>query len=249
MPELNKANRQVCDVDIRILKNKVPFLFFDTANTTTAGLTGDSVYAMAKGTKKIGFPNPIEGTMTIEAQVYPFKFFSLLADGTIKSDAVYAEVKDITAESAGELTITAPSNGTIASVMVYPKGSYGDAASAIEGTYASGTFNATTSGDIAKDSVYTVGYLVTRSSGVQRISFKNQEMPNDYYITMKTLDKDEEGVFTPFLITAYKANIKRDFELSFTSEGDPASVTLNFDLMEDKDANILDFVELTADAS
>ena len=48
MPELNKANRQVCDVDIRVLKTMAPFLKFDTANTTTSGLSGDSVYAMAK---------------------------------------------------------------------------------------------------------------------------------------------------------------------------------------------------------
>ena len=66
MPELNKANRQVCDVDIRILKTKAPFLNFDTANTTTAGLSGDSVYAMAKGNRRIAFPNPITGTMSVD---------------------------------------------------------------------------------------------------------------------------------------------------------------------------------------
>lgn len=91
MPELNKSNRQVCDVDIRILRTMAPFLNFDTANTTTAGLSGDSVYAMAKGSRKIAFANPLEGTMTIEAQVVPFKFYSLLSDGVIESTAVYAE--------------------------------------------------------------------------------------------------------------------------------------------------------------
>lgn len=65
MPQLNKANRQVCDVDIRILATKAPFLKFDTANTTTAGLTGDSVYAMAKGQRRIAYHNPMEGTMTL----------------------------------------------------------------------------------------------------------------------------------------------------------------------------------------
>ena len=49
-------------------------------------------------------------------------------------------------------------------------------------------------------------------------------------------------------MTAYKASIQRNFELSFSSEGDPASVTLTFDLMEDKDGNIFDMVELTEDA-
>ena len=48
MPNINKANRQVCDVDIRSLDRK-PVLFFETANTTTQALTGESVYATAKG--------------------------------------------------------------------------------------------------------------------------------------------------------------------------------------------------------
>lgn len=65
---------------------------------------------------------------------------------------------------------------------------------------------------------------------------------------MKTVDKDEDGLLTPFIITAYKAAIKRDFELSFSSEGDPASVQLQFDLLENSDGNILDMIELSADA-
>lgn len=54
MPNINKANRQVCDVDIRSLDRK-PVLFFETANTTTQALTGESVYATAKGVKRIAF--------------------------------------------------------------------------------------------------------------------------------------------------------------------------------------------------
>ena len=42
---------------------------------------------------------------------------------------------------------------------------------------------------------------------------------------MSTVDKDENGLLTPFKIIAYKATIQRNFELSFSSEGDPASVT------------------------
>ena len=228
MPELNKANRQVCDVDIRILKTMAPFLFFDTANTTTTGLSSDSVYAMAKGARRIAFPNPIQGTLSIEAQVYPFKFFSLLSDGTIESTATYAKVDTIKAAAAGTLAITAPTGGTIqsGSVFVYPEGSFGESSAAIAGTFASGAFTATTSADIVKDSNYQVGYIVTRESGVNKITFNNKKLPKDYFITMNTLDKDEQGQLTPFVITAYKATIQRSFDLSFSSEGDPASVTL-----------------------
>ncbi len=247
MPELNKANRQVCDVDIRILKTMAPYLFFDTANTTTVGLSGDAVHAMAKGARRIAFPNPMTGTLTLEAQVYPFKFFSLFSDGVIDSSAAIAVHEKIKATSAGAITLTPGTGNTIQSgyVFVYPAGSYGDADAAIEGTFTSNTFTATTASDIAVDSYYEVGYLLTKA-GVKKVGFANSKYPKDYYITMNTLDKDEEGAFAPFIITAYKASIQRTWELSFSSEGDPATVTATFDLLEDKDGNILDIVEDTA---
>lgn len=253
MPELNKANRQVCDVDIRVLKTMTPFLKFDTANTTTAGLSGDSVYAMAKGSRKIAFANPLEGTMTIEAQVYPFKFFALLSDGTIETSAAYADSQVVTASEAGKLTLsTAKGEIKAGTVFVYPEGQFGDESAAIAGTYADGKFTETETAQenqkIKVDSKYEVGYIVTRTEGVKKISFNNKKLPKDYYITQRTVDKDEEGMLTPFVMTAYKASIQRSFDLSFSSEGDPASVTLTFDLMEDKDGNIFDMVELTEDA-
>ena len=250
MPELNKAHRQVCDVDIRILKNKVPFLNFDTANTTTAGISGDSVYAMAKGSRKIAFQNPIQGTMSIEAQVYPFKLFALMSDGAVESSAAYADHKTVTCATAGKLALTLPSGASIVagSVFVYPAGSFGDESAAIAGTYASNEFTATTAADIALNGEYEVGYIVSRASGVKKVSFNSKKLPKDYYITMKTIEKDEDGLLTPFVITAYKAVVQRNFDLSFSSEGDPAQITLNFDLCEDKDGNVLDMVELTADA-
>jgi hypothetical protein len=211
----NFANRQVCDVDIRILKTMAPFLDFDTANTTGISISADSVYAMAKGAKRIAFQNPLEGTMTIEAQVYPFKLFAMLSDGTIDNTALYADKQTIKCSTAGSLAVTAPTNGTIQSgtIFVYPEGEVGE--TAIAGTFASGTFTATTASDIAVDSNYTVCYVVSRTSTsgneVKSVSFNNKKLPKDFYITMKTLDKDEEGLLTPFLITVHKATIQRNF--------------------------------------
>lgn len=244
MPELNKANRQVADVDIRILQTMAPFMFFNTANTTTAGLSADNVYAMAKGYRRIAFQNPIEGTMTIEAQVYPFKFFSLLSDGSIKSDSVYAEHQNIVATEAGTITIELPDGASLSNVYVYPAGDYGNDAARIEGSYADGVFTATTASDIAANSSYEVGYMISRTSGVKRIAFNDSAVPPDYYITQKTFDKCEDGTFSQFLMTAYKATIQRSFDLSFTSEGDPASITLTFDLMADSDGNVFDITEI-----
>lgn len=242
MPELNKANRQVCDVDIRFLDTKKPFLFFDTANTTTVGLSGESVYAMKKGTRAIAFQNPIEGTMTIEAQVVPFKFYAMLSDGTISTTAVKSIRKTITAASAGSLTIAGATAGT---VYVYAEGDFGG--TAIAGTYSGSTFTATTAEDIASGSKYEVAYLTTKDSGVKRISFNDKKVPKDMYIQCETVEKAEDGTLVPFIITAYKATINRDFELSFNSEGDPATISISFSLLSDSDGNVLDITEDTSD--
>ena len=249
MPNVNKANRQVCDVLICDYKTMKPFLSFESANTTTAGLSSDSVYAMAKGSRRIAFTNPLEGTLSVEAQVYPFKFFSLFSDGTIDTTAMYADSQTVACETAGELALTVPQTGTITAgtVFAYPADSFGDESALIEGTFAEGKFTATTASEIAVGTKYTVGYVINRT-GVKKITFNNKKVPKDYFITMSTVDKDENGLLTPFKITAYKATIQRNFELSFSSEGDPASVTATFDLMEDKDGNVLDFIELSEDA-
>lgn len=226
MPEMNKANRQVCDVEIRFLKTMAPFLFFDTANATTVGLTGDSVYAMAKGARRIAFANPAEGSLSISCQVYPFKLFALLSDGTIENEAVYAAVADVACSAAGELSLDVK-NGTIeaGTVFVYPQDSYGDETAMIAGTFADGKFTATSADSIVAGTTYKVGYMVNRT-GVKKVSFNNKKLPRDYFITMNTVDKAEDDTLTPFVITAYKASIQRSFELSFSSEGDPATVEL-----------------------
>ena len=230
MPNANKANRQVCDVLFQDYKTKKPFLNFDTANTTTAGITGDAVYAMAKGSRKIAFQNAPEGTITIESQVHPFRYYSLFSDGTIDTTAAYGDTQTVKCTTAGAVTITIPTGGTIQadSVFVYPADSFGEG-TAIAGTYSSGTFTATTAENIAVDSYYTVGYVIKRESNIKKISFGNKKLPKDYYITMSTLDKDEEGVYTPFKMVVYKATPQRNFELSFSSDGDPATVSATFD--------------------
>lgn len=250
MPDVNKANRQVCDLLICDLSTMMPFLNFDTANTTTAGLSSDSVHAMAKGARRISFTNPLDGTLSVEAQVYPFKFFSLFSDGKIETSAIYADTQIIKCATAGKLTITAPSGGTIetGTVFAFPKDEFGNEEKMIKGTYSGTDFSATTDSDIVVGSEYIVGYVVKRT-GVKKISFNNKKVPKDYFITMSTVDKDENGLLTPFKIVAYKAAIQRNFELSFSSEGDPATVSATFDILEDKDGNVLDFIELSEEES
>ena len=241
MPDLNRANRQCCDLDIRDFKTGAPVLFADFGNVTTAGFSSDNVYAMKKGAKAIAFNNPIEGTVSIETQLRPFKLYSLLGDGAIEKSGIIKKREVIKCTTGGELTLTGtPKDNT---VFACKQGAWGE--EVIDGSFSGTKFSATSSGDIAMGEYYEVGYLEVKSSGINKITINNSKLPKDVTISMETLDKDVEGNLVPFVMNIYKATIQRNIELSFSSEGDPGSVTLTYDVMQDDNGNVMDFIEIT----
>lgn len=243
--DINQANREVCDLHIMDYVTKKPWMDADFANTTTAGFSSDPVYAMKKGAKCIKFDNPLDGTISLTFQVHPFRIYSLFSDGEVETTAIIPARKTVECTVAGELSI----EDTLVSgtLFVYALNEVGG--TNIEGAYASNVFTATTATDLAVGTSYSVCYLVSKTSGsgttVQKIAFNNTKTPNNYYITMETIDKNENGDKIPVYLTAYKACPQRSMDLSFSSDGDPAEVTITFDCLEDADGNVLDIVEIT----
>lgn len=241
MGNINMANRQCCDLDIRDYKTKEPWMYADFCNTTTMGFSSDAVYAMKKGAKDIKFDNPLDGTITMEFQVHPFKVYAMLSDGEIETSALVARKEVINATTEGTLTLTnTPISGT---VFVYAEDDFGG--TCIEGTFADKTFTATTPAEIVANDNYVVGYLEEKTSGVKKVSFNNKKIPKYFYIQMSTLDKNEEGELVPMRITAYKASPQRSIDLSFSSEGDPASISITMECLEDNNGDVLDMIEIT----
>ena len=241
MPDLNRANRQCCDLDIRDFKTGAPVLFADFGNVTTAGFSSDNVYAMKKGAKAIAFNNPIEGTISIEMQCHPLSIYALFSDGTIEKSGIIKKREVVKGSTGNKLTLTGtPKDGT---VFVCKKGEWGK--EVIHGNFAGSDFTATSPGDIVQDEYYEVGYLEEKASGINKITINNSKLPKDVTISMETLDKDVEGNLVPFVINVYKATVQRSIELSFSSEGDPGSVTLTYDVMQDDNGNVMDFIEIT----
>lgn len=241
MSDINMTNRQCCDLDIRDYATKAPWMFADFCNTTTMGFSSDAVYAMKKGGKCIKFDNPLEGTIAMTFQVHPFRVYSMLSDGEIENEGVIAEKEVMKCETAGTLTI--PAGVVDGTVFVYAENDFGG--KAIEGTVSEGTFTAKEASAIAEGSSYIVAYLEKKTSGIQKISFNNKKLPRFFYIQMSTLDKNENGELVPVRITAYKASPQRNLELSFSSSGDPAEITITCDCLTDENDDMLDMIEIT----
>lgn len=241
MNNINMANRQCCDLDIRDYKTKAPWMYADFCNTTTMGFSSEATYATKKGQKCIKFDNPIDGTIAMTFQVHPFRIYAMLSNGELETSAVIARRETVTASAEGTLTLTnTPKDGT---VFVYPNGDFGQ--TVIEGTVADKVFTAATAADIVSGKAYEIGYLEEKASGVQKVSFNNKKLPKDFYIQMSTLDKNEEGELVPMRITAYKASPQRNLELSFSSSGDLAEVTITCDALMDDNGDVLDMIEIT----
>ena len=241
MPDLNRANRQCCDLDIRDFKTGAPVLFADFGNVTTAGFSSENVYAMKKGAKAIAFNNPLEGTISIEMQCHPLSIYALFSDGTIEKSGIIKKREVVKGSAGGKLTLTGtPKDGT---VFACKKGEWGKGV--IDGSFSVTDFTATSTGDIVQDEYYEVGYLEEKASGINKITINNNKLPKDLTISMETLDKDVEGNLVPFIINVYKATIQRNLELSFSSEGDPATLSVTFDALQDDDGNVMDFIEIT----
>ena len=237
MADINMANRQCCDLDIRDYKTKAPWMFADYCNTTTMGFSSDAIYAMKKGAKCIKFDNPLDGTISMTFQVHPFRVYAMLSDGEIETSAVIAVKETITASGTEGLTVKGtPITGT---VFVYAKGDFGGAPIevTVEGSSISGTFESGKS--------YEVGYLESKTSGVKKISFNNKKVPKYFYVQMSTVDKDENGDLVPMRITCYKGCPQRSLDLSFSSSGDPSEITITLDALTDENGDVLDMIEIT----
>ena len=225
-----KANREVCDVKIFDYKTGELFMEYDFANTTSLNFNSDSVYAMAKGSRKISFNNPLEGEFSITAQVVPFKMYSLYSDHKIDETGDVFVKKNVLCTENGKLNVA---NAIAGTVFVNKDGEN------VTGVYADGTF---TGEAIVAESTYEVSYMESRT-GVKKIVLNNKRTPKAVKIVLCTNDKDEDDNFIPLQITIMKAAIRRNLELSFSSEGDPQEITMTFDCLE-KDAD--NFVEIIA---
>ena len=240
----NKANREVCNVLIVDYATDEPYMYYENANTTGLNISSDNVFARAHGTNKIIFQDPLTGEVSITAQVVPHKLYALYSDGVIDTKADYYVRQTVKCTTAGEIPLSV-TGGTVVSgsVFVYAAGDFGG--TKIAGTYATNKFTATTTGDIAVNSTYEVGFMVSRSTGVQTVVLNNKRLPKDVKIYMDTFDKAEDGTFVPYRIIIKKAAIKRNMDLSFSSDGDPQEVTMTFDVLEKDRDNFVELVEIT----
>lgn len=233
----NFASREVCDLIFYDYATDKPVLFMDYANTTTNGLTGESVFAYGGmgHPKRVGFNGDRGGTIAFESQISTMQLYALVTGGTLGTSSKYVKRAEVTGES-GSLTL--PEEIVENSLYVYEADD--DCGTALDNVTVAGT--TATGASIEEGKKYVVYYMVSKDSGVQSFKIKSTSFPKEVKIYGYTNVRDESGVDHVFHMICYKALPQSTFDLSFANNGDPASYTITFDLEADGNKDMIEYV-------
>lgn len=233
------ANRETLDLVFVDYETKKPILNWPLANTTATSITGDVVHAHggAGFVKRVPFYGEKGGTLTVETQMQAFALYSIMTGGEITNTANFLEREEITCTVDGELPIKATPVGD---VNVFADGD--DCGTALTGVSVTG--NTVKCSSITKNSKYIVYYIKEYTDGVTNIRISGSVFPKAVTVYGTTVSRTEDDQVVAQKMIAYKAAAQMQAEWSFSNSGDPATLSITFDLMADDQDRILDMLTI-----
>lgn len=233
------SNREVMDLVILDYNTKKPILNWPLANATTTSVTGEVVHAYGgQGRpKRSSFYGDKTGSLVLETQVQSYALYSIMTGGEITNTANFLEREEITCTVDGELPIKATPVGD---VNVFADGD--DCGTALTGVSITGT-TVKCSG-ITKNSKYIVYYIKEYTDGVTNIKISSRTFPKSVIVYGTTVSRTEDDQIIAQKMIAYKASPQLQAEWSFANSGDPATLSVTFDLMADEDDRVLDLITI-----
>lgn len=232
------ANRDVADLVFVDYASKVPFLNCDYANVTNYDLTGEVVYAYGGHghPRRVSFSGDKGGTLVIETQIQPFKLYSLVTGAEIENTAKFLKREVLTAGASGALTL---SDTAVGNVSVFKADD--DCGTALEAT---GSGTAYTASGLSQGDKAIVYYITSVSSGVKKLNIKSSTFPKAFTVYGETTYKTEDDELLAMKLIAYKCAPQSNLSLAFSNTGDPSTLTITCDLMEDEEHNVLDLIQI-----
>ena len=231
------ANREGIDIRLLDYKTKKPFTTIDYGNVSVVDLTGgDRAFATGgrKGGRRVAFDGQRLGTVKISSQLIPLEYISLAANGEVKDGAELLIREALVAAEGGTITLSkAPVAGTI---YTYAEGEPESSAIAATAADTLVTIEGAQAGD-----KYVAIYVHT-SATAKKVVFNNKSFPKDYIIWADTFYKDEDGEIVGETIHAFKATPQTAISMTYQGTGDPMSLDITFDLSEDANSDVIEYI-------
>lgn len=232
-------------------ETKKVVLFADYCNKTDINFTADTVYAMKKGVKAIGWDKNREGTMSTEMQVFDLAWIALLMGSELKTGIVDLNKREVlNVTSAGAVLSAAPKAGSLAIFKLDADGishlteqKVGTPASQPDTYSISGkniVFNTTT---FATDGQVVCYYILDSAPTAKSFTVAADKFPSGYTIIADTTIKDSLGVEKIIQFRMNNIKPKSSMQLSFNSD-DVTTIAVEWDIFADNDNNMFTFKAL-----
>lgn len=225
----NNLNLQIFDYI-----TSTPIMTFDYATTTSNEWTGETVYARGGdgNPKRISWTGDKDSTLTVETQVFTLQHLSMLAGEPIQhgaQDIYYSKVLTVEDDGSGGKQVTLD-KAPIGEVIAY---------SFVNGIKADLQPVVGVTGNILElDSGATVNigedvevYYQFSTPNAAKLSYTAKGFPGYVKLVGDTLYAEEiGGGVTSSQQIFHKAKLQPNFTVTYSPTGDPASLSLTFDL-------------------
>lgn len=234
------ANREVYNLIFCDFNTKKPILYADWANATSNSLTGEAVYAYGgwQHPKRVTFYGEKGGTLTLETQMQSYQLYSIMTGAEIQKSGQFL-IREVLDGEEGSLTAIkgTPIEGT---VSIFADGD--DCGTVIEAESVSD--KTITAAGVSAGNKYIVYYMNNYSDKITRINITNTTIPKACTIYGDTVSKTEDDLIVSQRLIAYKATPQPEVSWSYSNTGDPATLSITFDLLVDADGNMLDLLTI-----
>lgn len=228
----NNLNLQIFDY-----VSSTPIMTFDYATTTSNEFTGESVYARGGdgNPKRITWTGDKDSTLTVETQVFTLQHLSMLAGEPIeKGTANIYKSEVLTVESGGsggkQVTLSKkPINGvTGVNVYGYVNGVITDPQKVSSVTDTVVVLDPSATVNVGED---VEVYYQFEAANAATLKYTSTGFPGYVKIAGDTIYATEKGGGVQAVQQVFpKAKLQPNFTVTYSPTGDPASLSLVFDL-------------------
>lgn len=226
-------------------KDGKPVMYSDYLNSFSISLSEETVYAMARGSKKIAFANPKEGTVALSCEVFEPKYLSVILSADMVEGATNKAMRKVVT-LGDDLTVAAKEiDGAIVDTISVFKVEDDKRTHIEEVSFTESAGALTLTGVSANDTV--VVYYMIEMLDSKKIVVTSKSKNTNYTIEGVTTMTDEFGQEELLGIRINNCRPQGNVEINLTSDA-VVSLESTWDMMPDENGNMLELVLLGEEA-
>lgn len=223
-----------------------PIFYTPDLNSFKLSLTGDSVFAKAKGADKIAFDGALKGTVEMESEVIGFDQLAVILSSTVvKESSRVGRRKLLKVDGSKKVVLTGiiPVTGSISVFSLESDKKAHKEKLTITSTTASQNTEITITGSTVTAGDEVAVYYLVDVPNTKKIVVKNESSAPNYTVYGDAYAKDENGVNQVLALKLPNCKVERAIELSFTAEN-PSTFTTKMSVLPDENGEyvVLSFI-------